>query len=198
MNRIWHQMFAAVLGVAAVAGMSAAQSPPPQPLPPIIPVAAPVMASTSIPGIAIPDAMPASGGLNSGATIRSEGLHGALNQPAVAYGQYGPGCNNGCGSCKSDLGFIFGSCKSYFAPCGPVPCGGTSGACGGGATAGGCDGGCGTAHGHGRCGGLFGGGGRGCGGGLFGGGHGKCPLPTFGQPYGTGYNPCRYDSYLNH
>ena len=193
MNRIWHRMFAAVLGVVAVAGVAAAQSPPPQPLPPIIPVAAPVFVPASNTGIAIPDVMPTSGGLNSGASIHTDGLHGVLNQPPVAYGQYGAGCNNGCGSCKSDLGFMFGSCKSYFAPCGPVPCGGVSGGCGTGGT-GACDGAaCGGKHGGGllgRCGGLFGG--RGCGLG------GKCPLPTWGHPYGTGYNGCRYDSYLNH
>jgi hypothetical protein len=31
----------------------------------------------------------------------------------------GLSCNNGCGSFRSDLGFVLGSCKSFFAPCGP-------------------------------------------------------------------------------
>lgn len=30
-------------------------------------------------------------------------------------------CNGGCGSLKSDLGFHFGSCKNFFAPCGVTP-----------------------------------------------------------------------------
>jgi hypothetical protein len=33
--------------------------------------------------------------------------------------QYGSRCNNGCGSIHSDLGFMFGPCKSFMDPCGP-------------------------------------------------------------------------------
>lgn len=46
---------------------------------------------------------------------------------------YGRGCNNGCGSLRSDAGFVFGSCRSFFAPCGPglLDCGHGRG-CGGG------------------------------------------------------------------
>ena len=36
---------------------------------------------------------------------------------------YGQACQNGCGSVKSDLAFHFGTCKQFFAPCGPT-CGG--------------------------------------------------------------------------
>ena len=32
---------------------------------------------------------------------------------------YGALCNNGCGSFRSDAGFVLGSCRSFFAPCGP-------------------------------------------------------------------------------
>jgi len=32
---------------------------------------------------------------------------------------YATTCNNGCGSFSSDLGFLFGSCRSFFSPCGP-------------------------------------------------------------------------------
>ena len=42
----------------------------------------------------------------------------------VPYNEYCPACANGCGSLKSDLGFILGSCRSFFNPCGPIPCNG--------------------------------------------------------------------------
>ena len=32
---------------------------------------------------------------------------------------YATPCNNGCGSFKNDLGMLFGSCRSFFSPCGP-------------------------------------------------------------------------------
>jgi hypothetical protein len=35
--------------------------------------------------------------------------------------QTGQNCNNGCGSLKADLGVVFGSCRSFFDPCGPRP-----------------------------------------------------------------------------
>lgn len=75
---------------------------------------------------------------------------------------FGRGCNNGCGSLRSDAGFILGSCRSFFAPCGPglLECG----------------------HG------------RGCGGGLF----GKCPKGGPGVPASGPFDPCKYDSHLNH
>lgn len=56
----------------------------------------------------------------------------------VPYNEYCPQCANGCGSIKSDFGFIFGSCKSFFNPCGPIPCNGLGG------TGGGCLGKCGS------------------------------------------------------
>jgi hypothetical protein len=135
-------MFAAVAGVLAVAGLASAQSPAPNYLPQI--PTAPIPAHHG--GV-----IPASG--STGA--RAAG--GVVHQPAVPYGQYGQGCNNGCGNWKSDAGFIFGSCKSFFDPCGPQPCG------------------------TGR---FF--------------NKQKCPPHPFASPYGTGYNGCNYDSYLNH
>lgn len=42
----------------------------------------------------------------------------------VPYNETCAQCANGCGSIKSTSGFIFGSCKSFFNPCGPIPCGG--------------------------------------------------------------------------
>jgi hypothetical protein len=135
-------MFAAVAGVLAVAGIGSAQSPPPGYLPQI-PIAGPVV--------------PASG------TSPAATAGGVIQQPAVPFGQYGPGCNSGCGNWKSDAGFIWGSCKSFFDPCGPKGCGG---------------------------GGL-------CGGGLFR-NRQNCAAHPMAVPYGTGYNGCCYDSYLNH
>jgi hypothetical protein len=167
---MWRQLFAAVLGVAAVAGVSAAQSPPPRPLPPIVPVAAPLAVPASHSGYAIPDVMPTSGGTNAPATLAGNGIRGVLQQPAISYGMPGPGCANGCGSAKHDAGFMFGSCKSYFDPCGPQPCGGS-----------------GT--------GRFRGGHK-CGGGLFHGGN--CPDHPFGTPYGIPHSHCKYDSWLNY
>jgi hypothetical protein len=38
--------------------------------------------------------------------------------------QFGQPCNNGCGSLRSDAGFVLGSCRQFFAPCGPTPCAG--------------------------------------------------------------------------
>ena len=46
----------------------------------------------------------------------------------VPYNETCAQCANGCGSYKSDFGFVFGSCKSFFNPCGPIPCGGGVGA----------------------------------------------------------------------
>jgi hypothetical protein len=136
---MWRQLFAAVLGVAAVAGTAAAQSPPPQPLPPIVAVAAPVAAPAGT-GFAIPQVMPASGGTNGPATLAGDGVRGVITQAPISYGMSGQGCANGCGNYKHDLGFMFGSCKSFFDPCGPQPCdgfgggrfrGGHGGLCGG-------------------------------------------------------------------
>lgn len=80
----------------------------------------------------------------------------------VPYAEYCPQCANGCGSYKSTAGFMFGSCKSFFNPCGPIPCNGIGGGSGSG---GGCK---------------------------------HCGVFPYGKPYGTGYNTCSYDSYLNH
>jgi hypothetical protein len=54
-------------------------------------------------------------------TVRGAGL------APVPYNEFCPQCANGCGSLKSDLGFFFGSCKSFFNPCGPIPCNGLGG-----------------------------------------------------------------------
>jgi hypothetical protein len=88
---------------------------------------------------------------------------------------------NGCGSCKQDLAFVFGPCKTFFAPCGGLY--GGHGGLGHGGLGGGC--------GRGGCGGWGGGGGGGC-------GAGGCITPVYGTGRSRGFNPCIYDSYLNH
>ena len=170
MQRMWRQMFAAVLGVAALVGAAAAQSPPPQPLPPIIAVAAPVAVPASNPTVAIPQLMPAGGRLQSAAPAVTGNALGTATAPAApAYPTGVAGCNNGCGSFKQDCAFMFGSCKSFFNPCHPNHAD--------------CGGGCGTSRFHGKCGGLFG---------------DRCPSLPWGTPYGTGHSGCKYDSWLNH
>jgi hypothetical protein len=141
------RMFAAAAGVLVVAGMASAQAPTPNPLP-RLPVAqpAPVQPASAVTHVK------GSGGCSNCGPAAGYG-------PAVQTGQYGPGQRNGCGSYRSDAGFIFGSCKSFFDPCGPLPC-----------------------NGHGKS-GLF---------------RGSCPTHPYAQPYGTGFNPCVYDSYHNH
>jgi len=182
MQRMWQQLFAALASVLAVAGLASAQYPNtiPQPLPPAPPVWAP---QTALPAQPLPAQIGSVPVIPAGA-IHVKGSGGCSScgsggmTSTVPNGCYSQGCNNGCGSFKADCGFIFGSCKSFFNPCGVLPSSGGHGHGHGGAGAGGCGGGCGGA------------------GGL--GGHGgKCG--TFiGQPYGTGFNGCAYDSYLNH
>ena len=109
MQRMWRPMFAALAGVLAVAGFASAQSPPPKPFPPV--------QSVSTPGQIVGGPIaPASG------SYASEGGVKAVMHAPIPYAAYGPGQLNGCGGFKSDLGFMFGTCKSFFDPCGPVPC----------------------------------------------------------------------------
>jgi hypothetical protein len=160
MQRMWRQLFAALVGVLAVAASASAQAPGQIPIPQPLPNGQARLYSLVTPAqYAAAPVSPAggqvyvrgSGGCSTGAPCQ-------LAQP----------CNNGCGSFKSDCNFMFGSCKSFFDPCGP------------------------SGNGHG-----FGGHGR-CGGGLFGGHGDRCGTWTFGSPYSHGCNPCVYDSWLNH
>jgi hypothetical protein len=96
------KVFFAAVGLLAVAGAASA----PQPLP-VAPPGAPATGPAVIRG---------SGGCTNCGT-------GIANRFYAATGgdcQYGRGCQNGCGSFKSDTAFIFGSCKGFFNPCGPV------------------------------------------------------------------------------
>jgi len=164
------RLFLAALGVIAVAGVASAQQPQ-YVQPGSYPTTAPgVVASTPV--------VPTSGATviqgNGGCTSCGPATHGyTMSKLSGGDCMLGYGCQNGCGSVKSDAAFHFGSCKQFFSPCGPS---------------------CGNGGGHG--GGLFGGGhGSGCGG-LFG---GKCGAQPFAQPWGIGWQcPRQYDSYANH
>jgi hypothetical protein len=176
MQRMYRKMFAALLGVLAVTSFAAAQSPPPQPFP-AIPIAPIPVAAPPAPSVLPATVRPVSGGFNA---VELKGMSPRdaagtiLNPPAIPNGTYGVGCANGCGSFKGDLGFVFGSCKSYFNACGPEPCDYCNGSGGG------------LLRGGGKCGGGL------CGG-LFG---GKCPTHPLGQPYNTP-GPCQYWSYMD-
>ncbi len=138
MHRMWHQMFSAVAGMLAIAGAASAQYQVPNTFPSIPPQPAIPMPMPTSP-VALPSpylnghVAPVSGGFNgpNPVTVQGQGVCGVIGQvraqPPIQYGEYCPTCANGCGNYKHDLGFIFGSCKSYFSPCGPEPCTGCSG-----------------------------------------------------------------------
>jgi hypothetical protein len=126
------RLFLSVLGVCAVAGVATAQQPPSQQPP----IAAPAYPSTAM--VAVP--MQPSGGLPAynGGCVNCAGpaTTPSLTGGAPARGfqmlsgghcMLGYGCQNGCGSVKSDLAFQFGTCKQFFNPCGPSCDGGLFG-----------------------------------------------------------------------
>jgi hypothetical protein len=200
MRRIWHRLFAAAAAAVVLAGTAAAQTPAP-------PVAAPVAAPAAQPVAPLPAvAQPAPGPVvpsvpatvaplapGQGAVVvpGNGGVYAPNGTYNGGYFMSGPGTPtrlgsgpNGCGSCAQDAAFVFGSCRSFFAPCGGVSNG----------------------HGHGGRGhhgnGCGGHGGNGCGNGHGGGLgfllRGGCINPVGGTGPAQGFNPCCYDSYLNH
>jgi len=102
------QLFLAALGVFAVSGVASAQQPQTYPQPAPFPVVSPAAAASR-------PIIPASGATTSFKMVGGDGC--AISQP----------CNNGCGSAKGDFAFQFGSCKSFFSPCGPGSGGGLFG-----------------------------------------------------------------------
>jgi hypothetical protein len=108
--------FFAAVAALALAGVASAQ---PQPARPLAPAAAaglpvqPASGTTVISGGA--------GCTNCGTATGPVGRGFTMSHGGKAY--CGPGglCNNGCGSIKSTAAFQFGSCKQFFAPCGPAP-----------------------------------------------------------------------------
>jgi hypothetical protein len=131
------QLFLAVFGVFAVSGVASAQypqSPPIYPQPPApFPVASPASAVNA-------PVLPVSGTTYIGGTGCSScsSSVGPTTRGFKMVGGHGSGCmlsqpcNSGCGSCKSDFAFQFGSCKNFFSPCGPHGKGGNGGLFGGG------------------------------------------------------------------
>lgn len=188
MQRMWRQLFAALAGVLAIISAASAQAPGqisiPQPLPSGTARVQSIVSPAQVAGAPI---TPAGGQIYVRGSGGCNGCGSAA--PAATPCTTSNGCNNGCGSLKADCGFMFGSCKSFFNPCGPQPSGG----------------GWGGAHGHllggkGGCGSAGACGSGGCGGGLLG-HHGngpRCGAFPYGTPYGHGYNGCVYDTYLNH
>lgn len=108
-------LFLAVLGVFAVSCAASAQQPQYRPAPqyPAAAAATPVQPAS---GATI---IPAGAGCAKCGPV----LRGGFTMSSVTGGNcaLGAPCQNGCGSVRSDLGFHFGSCKQFFAPCGPTP-----------------------------------------------------------------------------
>lgn len=170
--RIWGRLTAAAVAATALVGSASAQTPArgpvvftpqqvvaqpaPGPTAPTVPAvpSAPPAAAAGTPVAPAPGATVVTG--NGGCTNCGNGTanRGFVMSATGGYVgtacRFGMPCNNGCGSLRSDLGVVFGSCKSFFSPCGP---------------------------------GLHG---RGC----------NHPVGGTG-PCGP-FNPCVYDSYLNH
>jgi hypothetical protein len=113
MQRMWRHLFAALAGVLAVVGAASAQTPGqiivPQPLPSGVARLNLVVAPAPIVLAGGQTYVRGSGGCNGCGTPA----------PCASPCPIARDCNNGCGSAKSDCRFMFGSCKSFFDPCGP-------------------------------------------------------------------------------
>jgi hypothetical protein len=128
-QRICRRLFAAATVAIVLAGTASAQDR--TGAPPTIPVASPVGAEAA-PGptaptvpaasagavVSIPESAPTSHYRSVGTAAR-----GFVMESGGGYFcsscQTGQECNSGCGSLKSDCKFVFGSCRSFFSPCGP-------------------------------------------------------------------------------
>jgi hypothetical protein len=112
-------MFAALVGVLAAVGAASAQAPAPLPIPQQLPNATARLQAIAPPAYPAGSPVTPVGGqvyVKGSGGCSSCGSASSSNAP---FGCYQPGCNNGCGSLKADCGFMFGSCKSFFDPCGP-------------------------------------------------------------------------------
>jgi hypothetical protein len=101
------QLFLAAIGALVVAGAASAQQPsyPAQPYP--------AQQGVQPAGLRGP-------GCTSCGTGAGAGVGAKFMMATGGNCQYGHGCQNGCGSLKSDVAFHFGSCKGFFNPCGPT------------------------------------------------------------------------------
>ncbi len=196
MQRFTRRLCAAIAAVLGIGGMASAQNGQPNPLPaipippaqavqqipfqpilpnqvqsvpfqPILPIQAATIApqpvnttvstATNTAGFGCSNCGNSGGRTGANPYLPKNAILGAGLAP-VPYAEYCSQCANGCGSLKSNIGFYLGSSKSFFNPCGPVPCNiwGSSSICQ------------------------------------------KCGVFPYGKPYGTGFNTCNYDSYMNH
>lgn len=164
---IWRRLFAAATVAIVMSGTASAQdrTPPPPLAIPVASVSAEAATGPTVPTVpaasaAAPIAPPA-----DAVVVPPSAGHHPIGTAARGFvmeaggGYYGSNCltgqtcNNGCGSLKSDCKFLFGSCRSFFSPCGPR--------LGGGAWL------------------------------------DNCRTPVYGTGWGP-FNPCCYDTYLNH
>lgn len=123
------RLILAAFGVFAVAGVASAQQPAPQPAVQYAPVPAPAaVAGTPVRPAAGATVIQGSGGCTSCGT--GAGVAAKFKMSTGGDCGYGYPCQNGCGSLKSDLAFQFGSCKTFFSPCGPMCNGALGGKCG--------------------------------------------------------------------
>jgi hypothetical protein len=112
----------AAFGAFAIAGVAAAQQPPVAAPPAAAPAAPP---ATATPPAAVapapgPTVIRGGGCTGCGTAAPLANVRGAIHTASGGNCHYGYGCQNGCGSVKSDLAFHFGSCKDFFAPNGPT------------------------------------------------------------------------------
>lgn len=107
----------AAFAALAVAGAASAQQPQYRPAQyPVPPAAA---AATPVPPAPGATVIRGDGGCTNCGAPAARGY--TMSGAAGGNCQLGYPCQNGCGSLKSDLGFHFGSCKNFFAPCGVTP-----------------------------------------------------------------------------
>ncbi len=139
-QRIWRQLISAAAGVLVLASLATAQQPTAPSLLPAIPQApagaimpVPVRPVTLSPAAAAGNPIAPVGG-----SVRVPGEPGKVRTFVMAGGGYcsncplaQQSCSNGCGSIGSDATFVFGSCKSFFSPCGPNMGLGSKTKCGG-------------------------------------------------------------------
>jgi hypothetical protein len=113
------QLILAAFGVLAVAGVASAQQPryaaPPVQYPTVAPGAAAATPVVPVNGTTV---IKGDGGCTNCGPTANRGF--TMSGHAGGKCQLGAACQSGCGSLKSDLSFHFGSCKNFFAPCGPA------------------------------------------------------------------------------
>jgi hypothetical protein len=111
---MWRQLFVAAVAVLSLSGIASAQYPAPARGPAVQPAPVPAQAVTGqVTPVAGQIYMRGTGGCSSCGSPQ------AVNQPAT-FGNYGPRDRNGCGSVCADASFMFGSCKTFFDPCGGI------------------------------------------------------------------------------